>query len=42
MGNLKLRKTIAPAFSLRDHEAAMKSAIEQSSGWEKMVVFSVN
>jgi threonine dehydrogenase-like Zn-dependent dehydrogenase len=39
MGNLKLRKSISQAFSLQDHEMAMKSALAQSSGWEQMVVF---
>jgi len=40
MGNLKLKKSITQSFSLEDHKMAMKSAAE-SSGWEKMVVFSM-
>ncbi|KAE9375142.1 putative isopropanol dehydrogenase [Stipitochalara longipes BDJ] len=42
MGNLKLRKSIAQAFSLEDHETALKSAVAQSSGWEKMSIFSIS
>jgi threonine dehydrogenase-like Zn-dependent dehydrogenase len=41
IGNLKLRKSIAQAFSLKDHEMAMKS-VGQSSSWEKMIIFYIS
>ena len=41
IGNLKLRKSVAPVFPLEDHEMAMKSIV-QPSGWEKMVTLCMS